>query len=60
MQIIEADERIRSDLNTYYIEHGYHSDWSDIERAFEDGVPTASSEKPSGSSEDGERVGGDL
>ena len=34
MQIIEADKSIRSDLNVFYVEQGYHSDWSTIERAF--------------------------
>ena len=34
MQIFEADESIRDDLNAFYTEQGYHSDWSNIERAF--------------------------
>ncbi len=34
MQISEADESMRNDLNAFYVEQGYHSDWSKVEMAF--------------------------
>ena len=34
MEILEADESFRAGLNLFYREQGYHSGWSNAERAF--------------------------
>ena len=34
MEIFEADEKYKTQINTFYKAQGYHSDWSDTERAF--------------------------
>lgn len=34
MVIIEADNSLKNKVNNFYIEQGYHSDWSESERAF--------------------------
>lgn len=34
LKIFEADTSHLADLNKFYIKQGYHSDWSDSERAF--------------------------
>jgi len=34
MKIFEANEKLKKDINSFYKEQGYHSDWSKNERAF--------------------------
>lgn len=34
MKIFEAKLSLREQINTFYQQQGYHSDWSDTERAF--------------------------
>jgi len=34
MEIFEASDDIRKDLNHFYLKQGYHSNWSQNERAF--------------------------
>lgn len=34
MEIFEAKEKVRKSLNDFYLEQGYHSNWSHVEKAF--------------------------
>lgn len=34
MRIIEADIAMKEQVNKFYVAQGYHSDWSETERAF--------------------------
>lgn len=45
MKILEADIDLKEQVNKFYIEQGYHSDWSETERAFvcvDDGIVVGS------------------
>ena len=34
MRIIEANRELQKELDSFYIEQGYHGGWSNLERAF--------------------------